>query len=243
MEKFFVGFSSKTIGPFSLNLYNKDLLSRIQEVLIRMRWKYIIFKADKHKKEMEKAKQCLELQNGIADNEIQRMGDEYENEFDQEDTYSDEYFGFKSTKHPPCQPEMTPFEEEVLGIAANLKTRKTSNTLQRNVLDLRRRLKGTNGVVVESDKTGNHFVMPVEDYDRKVLENITKDYKKATENIENNINREAAALAKSMKMDDRVHKMGRQEAYVTVKDHKPNFPARVSCRLINPCKTEMRRIS
>ena len=141
------------------------------------------------------------------------------------------------------QPELILFEEEVLGIASILKTRKTSNILQRNVVDIRNKLKSTQGVVVESDKTGNYYIMPVDEYENIMVDNITKDYKKADMELADNINKEAAVLAKSMKLEDRIHKMGRQEAYITLKDHKPDFPARVSCRLINPCKTEMGKIS
>ena len=32
-------------------------------------------------------------------------------------------------------------------------------------------------------------------------------------------------------------------AFVTIKDHKPEFPRRVKCRLINPTKTHVAKIS
>ena len=57
------------------------------------------------------------------------------------------------------------------------------------------------------------------------------------------INEEAFHLAKSLNIQDRVHKIGRQESYVTVKDHKEDFPARISYRLLNPCKTEIGIVS
>ena len=33
------------------------------------------------------------------------------------------------------------------------------------------------------------------------------------------------------------------EAYVTIKDHKEGFPDKISCRLINPSKTDIGKIS
>ena len=33
------------------------------------------------------------------------------------------------------------------------------------------------------------------------------------------------------------------EAFVTIKRHKPNFPENVACRLLNPCKSEISKVS
>ena len=49
----------------------------------------------------------------------------------------------------------------------------------------------------------------------------------------NDINIEAANLARSLNIDDRMDAMGLNEAFITIKDHKPNFPNRLDFRLIN----------
>ena len=33
------------------------------------------------------------------------------------------------------------------------------------------------------------------------------------------------------------------EAFLIITDHKPNFPNNVSCRLLNPCKSEIGKVS
>ena len=33
------------------------------------------------------------------------------------------------------------------------------------------------------------------------------------------------------------------EAFITIKGHKPNFPNSVACRLLNPCKSEISKVS
>ena len=46
-----------------------------------------------------------------------------------------------------------------------------------------------------------------------------------------------------LSIDDRVEKMQENEAFITIKDHKEGFPHRVSCRLLNPSKTNTGKIS
>ena len=42
---------------------------------------------------------------------------------------------------------------------------------------------------------------------------------------------------------DRIDKLLEKEAYITIKDHKDDFPNKISCRLINPCKPSIGKIS
>ena len=44
-------------------------------------------------------------------------------------------------------------------------------------------------------------------------------------------------------MDDRIYKTSKKEAFITLKDHKPNFNNKPTCRLLNPTKPEIRKIS
>ena len=37
--------------------------------------------------------------------------------------------------------------------------------------------------------------------------------------------------------------MQESESYITVKDHKKDFPHKISCRLINPSKSDIGKIS
>ena len=46
-----------------------------------------------------------------------------------------------------------------------------------------------------------------------------------------------------MKIEDRVEVMAQTKAFITLKDHKPNFETDTKCRLINPAKTNMGKIS
>ena len=57
------------------------------------------------------------------------------------------------------------------------------------------------------------------------------------------INFKPKQIASKLKIDDRVQKLDKNEAYVTIKDHKEGFPDKISCRLINPSKTDIGKIS
>ena len=57
------------------------------------------------------------------------------------------------------------------------------------------------------------------------------------------VNIEAANLASNLDISDRVDQYIEADAFVTIKDHKPAFPGRVECRLLNPAKSNIGRIS
>ena len=54
---------------------------------------------------------------------------------------------------------------------------------------------------------------------------------------------EAKHIATNLKLDDRIERLARTPAYITLKDHKENFHVNTPCRLINPCKSEIGKIS
>ena len=56
-------------------------------------------------------------------------------------------------------------------------------------------------------------------------------------------NTEAAYLDKQLGLEDRIDRMALETAFITIKDHKPNFPERLSFRLINPAKSQVGKIS
>ena len=87
------------------------------------------------------------------------------------------------------------------------------------------------------------YSMSVDDYQKLLTENISSTYKKCDDTIVKSINTEAKSIAKDLKIDDRVEQFSNRNAYVTIKDHKDNFPNSVKCRLINPAKSEIGIIS
>ncbi len=50
-------------------------------------------------------------------------------------------------------------------------------------------------------------------------------------------------IATSLEIEDRVNTAAKNQAFVTLKDHKDNFNNSPTCRLINPSKSEIGKIS
>ena len=75
------------------------------------------------------------------------------------------------------------------------------------------------------------------------MDNLTSTYKKANTNTIRSINNEAKNIATNLLIDDRVECMAERQAFITLKDHKDNFVNKPTCRLINPVKSEIGRIS
>ena len=85
--------------------------------------------------------------------------------------------------------------------------------------------------------------MDRETYEKLLYENITKIYKKADEKKVRTINVDAKKIAKDLELEVRIEKMQESECYITVKDHKEDFPHKISCRLINPSKWDIGKLS
>ena len=64
-----------------------------------------------------------------------------------------------------------------------------------------------------------------------------------TQDTTNSIEQEAKAIATKLHLDDRINITAKREAFITLKDHKPNFVNNPTCRLINPAKAEVGKIS
>ena len=72
---------------------------------------------------------------------------------------------------------------------------------------------------------------------------IHKNYKKTDKSAINNIIKADIHIAKKLDLADRINTTAERESFITLKDHKDNFKNKPTCRLINPCKPEIGKIS
>ena len=152
-----------------------------------------------------------------------------------------ETYGFKTPLHPPKMKELKDFEDDMADLIRKVEFRHSNNSLQRQMkrdIDI---IKESPDVIVQADKTSNLYLFNKDDYKKKLLENITEEYKKADEYTLERINIEAATVAKKLELDERIEKIKKKSAYVTVKDHKEDFPGRIKFRVINPCNTNIQK--
>ena len=61
--------------------------------------------------------------------------------------------------------------------------------------------------------------------------------------MKKSINLETKEVAAGIKLNDRIEYMAKAPTYITLKDHKDNFRWAHPCRLIQPCKSEIGKIS
>ena len=154
-----------------------------------------------------------------------------------------EKYGFKTTKHPPHIKEMEKFEAEMIGMVKEIKFRKMRNNIQQKIYEDMRKFKESGKIFVKSDKSGNLYKIEKEKYRQMIFKEVVKNYKKAPPNLEKELNNEAKMLAHKLGIVDRVEKYNTKNCFITIKDHKSNFKTNPECRLINPAKTQIGRIS
>ena len=106
-----------------------------------------------------------------------------------------------------------------------------------------KKIKKCKTILLPADKTSNMYEIDKKDYNKLVRDNVTSEYKIAPPKLEEQINCRARNLAENLELDERIEVIAHKEAYVTLKDHKHNFENNPKCRLINPAKSNMGRIS
>eukprot|EP00117_Sycon_ciliatum_P039764 scpid84717/ scgid29334/ len=160
-----------------------------------------------------------------------------------EDDQEGENFGFKTRKCPPQVDEMKKFEDDMYEMIGSVTYRSVHNELQDKMKEDLQTISSSNDIIVPADKTRNLYKMPPEEYRKLLHDNITRNYQAAPEGSYDTINDEAKKIAADKGLEDRIDTMAKAEAFVTIKDHKENFPRNMPCRLINSAKSEIGVIS
>ena len=92
-----------------------------------------------------------------------------------------ETFGFRSRKCPPVVDELPNFESDLRQMIKNIEFRNINNTFQEKLRKDIMELSKENKVFVSADKSTNVYKMDKESYEKLLFENVTKTYKKSTE--------------------------------------------------------------
>ena len=113
-----------------------------------------------------------------------------------------ETFGFKTTSPPPSIFELKQFEQELYDIVKNIKFKRYKpNDLQHRMKEDIKKMKNNDKVFVSADKTSNFYRMSPENYKELLKNNITKEYKKADEDIPDKVNKGDKKLANKLELD------------------------------------------
>ena len=157
-----------------------------------------------------------------------------------------EKYGFRTTKQPPPPyqiKEMDKFEAEMIGMVKEVKFRKMRDNIQQKMYEDMRRFKESENIFVKSDKSGNLYEIEKGNYKQMMFKEVVKNYKKAPPDLEKELNSEAKILAHRLGIVDRVEKYNTKNCFIPIKDHNSNFKTNPVCRLINPAKRQIVRVS
>ena len=104
-------------------------------------------------------------------------------------------------------------------------------------------IKKSKNIYIFADKTNNLYETDISSYNKLLTESISKTYRKTNNKAYNSINKEAKAIAEGFEIGDRVDCLAKTNTFITLKDHKENFRSNPKCRLINPAKSEIGKVS
>ena len=151
--------------------------------------------------------------------------------------------GFSTPYHPEPCPDLVQFESDLMNMIRNIEFRSVHNDFQAKMRSDIKNIKQSGKVIVSADKSSNLYKVSKADYETHLVNSITATYKKSSHEKVESINKKAYECAKDLGLEERMEKLQTSEAYITVKDHKENFNANPTFRLINPSKTDVGRVS
>ena len=200
-------------------MYTRSLINKTQSVIQRMRWKAHFFLNQ-------------------ANNDTNQDWTAHRPTGSQANTY-----GLKSKRSAPSVTELRAFEDDVARLIENVKFRDVNNEFMKELERDKKKIKSSTNIFVPADKTRNYYEMHPSDYTKLLTENVTKSYKHAQEHIATNIAEEFKDIVEELKLSNRTDPMAKSTAFLTLKDHKPDFENHTKCRLINPAKSDVGKIS
>jgi len=153
---------------------------------------------------------------------------------------------FKSSKSAPKCNELIEFEKDLFNLISEIKFSKYVPKFQKKLnKDLKNLLK-KDKIIIFADKSRNIYSTSAKFYHKLMNDGLAASYKISNDNIIDSINLEAQEIisSKCYNLKNRkVPKFSKIDAFLTVKDHKKNFPLKVECRTINTGKNALGKIS
>ena len=152
-------------------------------------------------------------------------------------------YNLKSPNTPPNNRLLDSFETDLFKLIKLVKFKKVRNNFQMKLSQDINEVKTSNYIWVKSDKSKNIYKIKPSNYQEILKSKITNNYKIDYINTIEQINKDTSNFASRLQIEDRLGKFKKKDAYILIKDHKPNFENKLPTRLINPSKTELGRIS
>lgn len=124
---------------------------------------------------------------------------------------------------------MVNFEAELLNMVNNTKFRKVSDKFQNQLNEDIKKINNSPKVFIPADKTRKFYELDKPLHDTLLANNISSTYRKANTDALNSINQEAKQIATDLNIEDSTERFSTKQAFITLKDHKENFPNKPTC--------------
>ena len=154
-----------------------------------------------------------------------------------------EVHGFNSKQDPSQIKELGMFEKDLLELVKSVKFRNRNDKFENKMKDDIYKIKSSSNVFIPADQTANMYKVTSNEHKKPLRNNVIETYRKAAPRLEKAIKLEAKEVTKNINLEDRIECIAKNNAFVTLKNHKQNFRSAAPCRLINPCKSELGKTS
>ena len=142
-------------------------------------------------------------------------------------------------KCPPQNSKLDKFEADLLDMVHNIKFRNVNNKFQNKLSKIKKSTKA----FIPADKTSKFYMLDKTEHDKLLRDSITTTYKKPRTDAANIIDSQTKSITQELNINNHTEQITKQPAFITLKDHKGNFANHPTCCLINPTKSELRKIS
>ena len=110
-------------------------------------------------------------------------------------------FGFKTPHNAPYIHQLNSFENDMNHLISNLEFIDKQSPFQLKLSRDTKKLKCSNNLFVQADKTSNVYEIDKQTYNKLMLDNLTANYKKADQTTLDEINKKASYLTDSLLTD------------------------------------------
>ena len=139
-------------------------------------------------------------------------------------------FGFKSVKTTPKNDNLNQFESNLYNMVQNIEFKKVKFNFQMQLSNDIKIIKTNPQLIIPGDKTNNLCELTTEEYNKLLIENIIKAYKKITVSAINAINTETKAIAKDYSLHERIEQYNQNQSFRTIQTMQTNKSCKNSNR-------------
>ena len=145
--------------------------------------------------------------------------------------------------HPPTIYLLKDFENKMTNLIQGVTFSNHRNQFQHKLSRDVKQINNDTKLIIPSDKTRQYYRVDKQTYSRLLNDSVTKDYKKTNLRAKKALIEKDLAIASRLNLSDRIEAPAERSARITLKDHKPDWPNTIQCRLLNPFKSEIGLIS